>query len=366
MNLEDFLKSKAPGWMDVKGLDADIVLSTRIRLARNLDGFRFPLSFTEQEAQQVNDLVTEAVMALNTKEKKFTHFAINEMPALQRQVLVEKHLISPLLAKKEKSASVLLSNDETVSLMVNEEDHLRIQCLTPGLQIMETYEKATKIDNELEKELPYAFNEQFGYLTSCPTNVGTGLRASVMMHLPALTMSKKIKVVTQMLARLGMVVRGIYGEGSENLGNIYQISNQVTLGRSEEEILEDLQEVAIQIIKNERGAREALLKNSRIVLEDRFNRSLGTLKYAHILTTEEAAACLSNVRLGVDTGIIQEVPLHVLNECMILLQPGFVQQYAGTTLQANERDIYRAKLLREKFQLKNQKQMEKGEERYDV
>ncbi|RHW36212.1 protein arginine kinase [Lysinibacillus yapensis] len=366
MNLEYFLKSKAPGWMDDKGIDADIVLSTRVRLARNLEGSRFPLSFTEQEAQQVNDMITKAAISLNNEELNFSNFTISEMPALQRQVLVEKHLISPLLAKKEKSASVLISNDETVSLMVNEEDHLRIQCLLPGLQISEAYSKAEKLDSQLEKQLPYAFNEQFGYLTSCPTNVGTGLRASVMMHLPALTMSKQIKVVTQMLARLGMVVRGIYGEGSENLGNIYQISNQMTLGKSEEEILQDLQEVTIQIIKNERGAREALLKNSRIVLEDRFNRSLGTLKYARILTTEEAAACLSNVRLGVDMGIIQGVPLHILNECMILLQPGFVQQYAGTTLQANERDIYRAKLLREKLNLKNQKLMEKGEERHDV
>lgn len=366
MNIEHFLKSEAPGWMDVKGLEADIVLSTRIRLARNLEGYRFPLSFTDQEAQQIDEVVTRAAMNINDNKHYFSHFTIKEMPVLQRQVLVEKHLISPLLAKKENSASVLISNDETISVMVNEEDHLRIQCLTPGLQLLETYATAYKLDDQLEQQLPYAFNDSFGYLTSCPTNVGTGLRASVMMHLPALTMSKQIKIVTQMLARLGMVVRGIYGEGSENLGNIYQISNQVTLGKSEEEILEDLQEVAIQIIKNERGAREALLKNSRIVLEDRINRSLGILKYAHIMTSEEAAACLSNVRLGVDLGIIQEVQLHVLNECMILIQPGFVQQYAGTTLQASERDMYRAKLLREKLNLNNQKLMEKGEERYDV
>ncbi|QCR34225.1 protein arginine kinase [Lysinibacillus sp. SGAir0095] len=366
MNLEHFLKSGAPGWMDVKGLDADIVLSTRIRLARNLDGYRFPLSFTENEAHQIDEMVNEALNSIKAEGHKFSHFTIKEMPALQRQVLVEKHLISPLLAKKEKSASVHISNDEAISIMVNEEDHLRIQCLAPGLQLAETYANAYKLDSKLEVHLPYAFNESFGYLTSCPTNVGTGLRASVMMHLPALTMSKQIKVVTQMLARLGMVVRGIYGEGSENLGNIYQISNQVTLGKSEEEILKDLQEVALQIIKNERGAREALLKNSRIILEDRFNRSLGTLKYARIMTSEEAASCLSNVRLGVDVGIIKDVPLNVLNECMILIQPGFVQQYAGTTLQASERDMYRAKLLREKLNLNNQKLLEKGEERYDV
>ncbi|RUL54722.1 MULTISPECIES: protein arginine kinase [Lysinibacillus] len=366
MNLEHFLKSEAPGWMDDKGLDADIVLSTRIRLARNLEGYRYPLSFTEQEAKQIDGVVSQAVLNINNDKRIFSHFTIKEMPLLQRQVLVEKHLISPLLAKKEKSASVLLSSDETISVMINEEDHLRIQCLLPGLQLLETYELANKLDSHLEKQLPYAFNESFGYLTCCPTNVGTGLRASVMMHLPALTMSKQIKAVTQMLARFGMVVRGIYGEGSENLGNVYQISNQVTLGKSEEEIIDDLQNIVVQIIQSERGAREALLKKSKVVLEDRFNRSLGTLRYARVMTSEEAAACLSNVRLGVDVGIINDVPLSVLNECMILIQPGFVQQYAGTTLQPAERDIFRAKLLREKLNVNRQSSMEKGEEKYDV
>ena len=366
MNLEHFLKSEAPSWMDVAGLDSDIVLSTRIRLARNLEGYRFPLSFSDQEAHQIDQVVTQALMDIQEAKQSFSHFNIKEMPKLQRQILVEKHLISPLLAKKEKFSSVLISDEESISIMVNEEDHLRIQCLAPGLQLFETFKRATKLDSLLEQHLPYAFNEDFGYLTSCPTNVGTGLRASVMMHLPALTMSKQIKVVTQMLARLGMVVRGIYGEGSDNLGNMYQISNQVTLGKSEEEILNDLQEVAIQIIENERGAREVLKKKPRVLLEDRFNRALGTLKFAHIMTSEEAATCLSNVRLGVDLGIIKDVPLNVLNECTILIQPGFVQQYAGTTLQANERDMYRAKLLREKLNHNSQKLRDKGEERYDV
>ncbi|MBM7609414.1 protein arginine kinase [Lysinibacillus composti] len=364
MNIEDFLKSEAPSWMKVKGTDGDIVISTRIRLARNLDGFRFPLSFSEKEAKEVDEAVTKAV--LNISEKIFSHFTIKEMPALQRQVLVEKHLISPLLAKKENSSSVLISDDESISIMVNEEDHLRIQCLSPGMQLLETYNLAYKLDNELENHLPYAFNNTLGYLTSCPTNVGTGLRASVMMHLPALTMSKQIKVITQMLTRLGMVVRGIYGEGSENLGNFYQISNQVTLGKSEEEIIEDLQNAVVQIIRNERASRESLLNKAPLVLEDRFNRSLGTLKYAHIMTSEEAAACLSNVRLGVDLGIIKSIPLHVLNECMILIQPGFVQQYAGTTLHPNERDLFRAKMLREKLNSKTNKFNNKGEEKYDV
>lgn len=366
MNIEHFLKSEAPSWLNVNGHDTDIVLSTRIRLARNLDGFRFPLSFTDEEAKKIDEVITEALLNINKEEKYFSHFTISEMPSLQRQVLVEKHLISPMLAKKEKSSSVLLSNNEAISIMVNEEDHMRIQCLAPGLQLFETYELANKLDRKLENSVPYAFSKDFGYLTSCPTNVGTGLRASVMMHLPAITMSKQIKVLTQMLARLGMVVRGIYGEGSENLGNIYQISNQITLGKSEEEILDDLQNVVVQIIQNEREAREKLLQTAKAPLEDRVYRALGTLKYARIMTSEEAAACLSNVRLGVDLGIIQDVSIQVLNECMLIIQPGFVQQFAGTTLQATERDMYRAKLLREKLKDDNRKLMEKGEEKYDV
>lgn len=366
MNIEHFLKSEAPSWMKPVGTNADIVLSTRIRLARNLDGYRFPLSFSDQEAEQIEEVVTNALLTINQGNYNFSHFSIKDMPQLQRQVLVEKHLISPMLAKKDKAASVLISSDEAISVMVNEEDHIRIQYLAPGLQLLEAYELANKLDCELEKQLPFAYNETFGFLTSCPTNVGTGLRASVMMHLPALTMSQQMKVLTQMLTRLGMVVRGIYGEGSENLGNIYQISNQVTLGKTEEEIIHDLQNVVVQIIQNERAARQQLLQNAQVALEDRCNRALGTLKYARIMSSEEAATCLSNVRLGIDLGIIEDVPISVLNECMILIQPGFVQQYAGTTLQATERDVYRAKLLREKLSDENIKYEDKGEEKYDV
>ncbi|CAM5196573.1 Protein-arginine kinase OS=Ureibacillus acetophenoni OX=614649 GN=mcsB PE=3 SV=1 [Ureibacillus acetophenoni] len=186
------------------------------------------------------------------------------------------------------------------------------------------------------------------------------------MHLPALTMSNQMKVITQMLTRLGMVVRGIYGEGSENLGNIYQISNQVTLGKSEQEILEDLQNVVTQILQNERNARHSLMKQAPIALEDRIQRALGTLRYARIMTSEEAATCLSNVRLGVDLGLIKDISVSILNECMILIQQGFVQQYAGTTLQATERDLFRAKLLREKLNGDSHNSKEKGEEKYDV
>lgn len=369
MNIEHFLKNTTPSWIEALGEDADIVMSTRIRFARNLNGIPFPISFTEEDAQQVDEVVMQALLDIRNSENRFSYFPMKEMSTLQRQILVEKHLISPNLAKHEKTASVFLTEDEAISVMVNEEDHIRIQCLSPGMRLTETYDRAKELDHYLSKQLSYAYDEQFGYLTSCPTNVGTGLRASVMMHLPGLTMSKQMGVLIQMMARLGMVVRGIYGEGSENLGNIYQISNQITLGKSELEILDELQTVVQQIIQKERKARQQLFDRAPIALEDRLYRSLGTLLYARVLTSEEAATCLSNVRLAVDLQMIQYLSLAQLNECMLLIQPGFIQQYANTPLKPEERDIFRAKLLQEKLNMKNvNKPMtrEKGEDSYDV
>lgn len=370
MNIEKFLKNTAPSWIEANEEYTDIVLSTRIRLARNLSDTRFPICFSEEEAKKVEAIVVKALLEVQEVEAEpaFSYFSMQQLPLLQRQVLVEKHLISPALANREKASAVFLTADESVSVMVNEEDHIRIQCLTPGLQLHETYTKANDIDQLLEKYCTYAYDEQLGYLTSCPTNVGTGLRASVMLHLPALTMTKKMNVLIQTMARLGMVVRGIYGEGSENLGNIYQISNQITLGKSERDILDDLQNVVEQVIGKERHARQQLLARAPIALEDRLFRSLGTLMYARVLTSEEAATCLSNVRLAVDLGTITDITLNQLNECMLLIQPGFIQQHAHATLQATERDVFRAKLLQEKLAThsRNEPIRGKGEDLYDV
>ena len=369
MNIEHFLKNTLPSWIKATGEHADIVMSTRIRLARNLTGFRFPASFSEEDAKKIDESVLRALLAIRDEGPRFSYFPMKEMPTLQRLVLVEKHLISPHLAKCEKSASVFLTEDESISVMVNEEDHIRIQCLAAGLQLHETYAKANELDKYLEERLMYAYDEQLGYLTSCPTNVGTGLRASVMMHLPALTMTKQMNVLVQTMARLGMVVRGIYGEGSENLGNIYQISNQITLGKSERDILDDLQSVVEQIIQKEHQARKQLFARAPIALEDRLYRSLGILMYARILSSEEASSCLSNVRLAVDLQIINDISLDQLNECMLVIQPGFIQQHAGTTLQADERDIFRAKILQEKLTTYSQNETTKrgkGEDLYDV
>lgn len=354
MAIERFLQPRASSWMANDGENVDIAMSTRIRLARNLSDYRFPYSFSEDEALKVDKEVSAVLLDKgNELNHSFTHINIQETPKLQREVLVEKHLISPYLANGTHSGSVLLSENEELSVMVNEEDHLRIQSLQSGFHLQEAYQVANQLDSLLEKSLSYAFHEKFGYLTSCPTNTGTGMRASVMLHLPALTMSHQITRIIPAISRLGMVVRGIYGEGSEALGNVYQISNQMTLGKSEYDILQDLQNMTDQIIQQERLSREAILNNSPVALEDRIYRSLGTLTHSRLLTTEEAATCLSDVRLGIDLKMIEHMDMSILNELMIFMQPAFLQQYAGKPLQPKERDFARAKLFRERLNKEN-------------
>lgn len=350
MSLERFLNQAVSSWMSEEGPESDIVLSSRIRLARNLEAYKFPTLFSHEEAKQV---INELEGILQTSSlRNFGHLEllkIDEMQPLQKRVLVEKHLISPQLAEDSPYGAVLLSENEEVSIMINEEDHIRIQCLFPGLQLKEALDAANEIDDWLEAHLQYAFDEKYGYLTSCPTNVGTGLRASVMMHLPGLILTQQINRIIPAINQLGFVVRGIYGEGSEALGNIFQISNQITLGKSEEDMCRDLMGVVSQLISQERSAREALRKTSNIQLEDRVFRSLGILTNSRIIETKEAAKCLSDVRLGIDMGYINYVSKNILNELMILTQPGFLQQYAGGPLRPHERDIRRAALIRERF-----------------
>lgn len=238
--------------------------------------------------------------------------------------------------------------------MVNEEDHIRLQLYFPGFQLDKALEQASQLDDWLEEKIDYAFDEKRGYLTACPTNVGTGMRASVMMHLPALSMTQQINRMIPAINQLGLVVRGIYGEGSEALGNIFQISNQITLGKSEGDIVEDLHSVVKQLIDQERRAREVLLSRSGIQLEDRIFRSYGVLTNSRIIESKEAAKCLSDLRLGIDLDFIDHIPRTILNELMILTQPGFLQQYAKASLSPDERDVRRASLIRERLQLENE------------
>ena len=356
MSFDRFISQAISSWMREEGPDSDIVLSSRIRLARNFREFTFPTIFSHEEARAViakmEEIYKEADFA---KYGQMDLLKIDEMQPLQKRVLVEKHLISPQLAEDSPYGACLVTENEEVSIMINEEDHLRIQCLFPGLQLSEALKAANDVDDWLESRILYAFDEERGYLTSCPTNVGTGLRASVMMHLPGLILTQQMNRIIPAINQLGLVVRGIYGEGSEALGNIFQISNQITLGKSERDIVEDLQSVVSQLISQERSARDALRKSSDIQLEDRVYRSYGILANSRIIETKEAARCLSDVRLGIDMGYIENVSKNILNELMILTQPGFLQQYAGGPLRPHERDIRRAALIRERLMMEQDK-----------
>ncbi|MDO7908382.1 protein arginine kinase [Paenibacillus sp. JX-17] len=334
-------------WMRGSAADSEIVISSRVRIARNLQHIPFPMLATNSQSEEVLDKLT-AVLD-DEEAHQFGHFHIlkmAELSDLDKRVLVEKHLISPNLASESRNGAALISEDESVSIMVNEEDHLRIQCLYPGFQVKEAWERATALDDVFEAHAEYAFDDKRGYLTSCPTNVGTGLRASVMMHLPALSMTQQINRILSAVSQVGLTVRGIYGEGSEAIGNLFQISNQITLGQTELEIIENLHSVVMQIISQERTARQRLLSESRLRISDRIMRSYGILKHAAIMDAKEAGQRLSDVRLGIDLGILQEPSIPVLNELNVMIQPGFLQKTFNDQMHASERDMYRAQLIR--------------------
>ncbi|GAF66172.1 ATP:guanido phosphotransferase [Bacillus sp. TS-2] len=352
MSLQRFISEAISPWMKEIGDESEIVLSSRIRLARNLKQFKFPLLASTEESHAIVQHVAQALKEEPIDEvKELELLMMDDLKRNEKRVLVEKHLISPNLAEQSKYGAVLLNQDESVSIMLNEEDHLRIQCLFPGFQLLEGLETASKVDDWIESHLTYAFDEKHGYLTSCPTNVGTGLRASVMMHLPALAMTQQLNRILPAINQLGLVVRGIYGEGSEALGNLFQISNQLTLGKSEKDIVEDLRGVVLQLIHQEKSAREYLLDQSILQLEDRVYRSYGILANSRIIESKEATQRLSDVRLGIDLGLIKGISGNILNELMILTQPGFLQQFAGDVLTADQRDERRATLIRERLML---------------
>lgn len=268
------------------------------------------------------------------------------MPLLKRQVLIEKHLISPALVSSKIKSAVAIDQNENISIMINEEDHLRIQVLYRGQNIQMAWEDANRIDDFLEEHLPYAYDETWGYLTSCPTNVGTGLRASFMLHLPALTLLGYMKEIIETITKLGIAVRGFYGEGSEVVGNLYQISNQITLGQPEEDIIANVISITNQIIEQERQARLKLLNENRAFIEDKVYRSFGILKYARNISSNEALRLISDVRMGISMGIIKEVTIDKIDVLLNLIQPAMIQDYFGREMTPEERDIKRAELIR--------------------
>ncbi|WP_213974075.1 protein arginine kinase [Tepidanaerobacter acetatoxydans] len=348
MGIENLMEPSNIKWISSPGPDSDIVISSRVRLARNISDIPFPHLLPEQEAKTIIKNVHETLRADANLGQNIELYNMAELPEEHKILLSEMHLISPDLASS-KNGAVIVNQDETISIMINEEDHLRIQVMLPGLQLDEAFKEIDKIDDLLEAKLDFAFDEKIGYLTACPTNVGTGMRASVMMHLPVLTMMDQMGQIFATISQVGLVVRGIYGEGSQAKGNLYQISNQITLGKSEEDIIQNVMGVTRQILMSERKIRENLSGEARARLEDRILRSYGILTNAKIISSQEALAYISDVKLGVDMGIIKDLEPLVLNSLFITTGPAYIQGISNTEMSPMERDLYRADFIRQKI-----------------
>ncbi len=333
-------------WYYERGPESDVVISSRVRLARNLKDYPFPHRMSRQQEAEVVGIVRDSILNNSKSGMEFTFINMNEISPLDRQAMVEKHLISPEMTESGSFRGLLLSSDEKVSIMINEEDHLRIQCLYPGLNLAEAWQLCNSMDDLLEQKVEYAFDERYGYLTCCPTNAGTGIRASVMLHLPALIMTGYIKNVLEVCAKIGIAVRGLYGEHSEATGNMFQLSNQVTMGQSEQDIVESITGIATQVIEQERMLRKELYRQNPIKIEDTIYRSLGVFSNARIISSEESLKLLSDIRLGVEMGIIKDITIEKLNEIMLKIQPANLQKVCNRQLTPEERDVQRAELIR--------------------
>lgn len=346
--LVDQLLKNSTEWLRGTGPAADIVVSSRIRLARNLAGFPFASKLAKEQEEDVIDTVEQAVFrAPFLKDVFFVRY--HDMTELDKQFLLERHLISREHAVEQGEKAVAVSPNEVVSLMILEEDHLRLQAFQSGFNFTEAWRIVSEIMNDLEKNLPFSFHTNLGYLTACPTNVGTGLRASCMLHLPGLVLTKQVNKVLQALAKLNLATRGLYGEGSQAAGNFFQISNQITLGQNEEEILNGLEKVIQQMISHEKEARQYLVEKRKTKFEDQIWRALGVLKSARIISSGEAVQLLSMVRLGLDLGVIQNLKFAELNNLFLNIQPAHLQKHTGRALGTSDRDARRAELIREKL-----------------
>jgi len=325
-----------------------IVMSSRVRLARNLKDATFPGWAKKPERVRVFDLIRPAVESLPEMKGAFSE-AMDNLSALDKQILVERHLISREHAAKSSGSGLVLNRDETFCVMINEEDHLRMQALRPGLQLRQAWGAIDHLDSELEEKLNYAFNNDLGYMTACPTNLGTGIRVSAMLHLPGLVLAEQINPIIQSVNKLGLAVRGLYGEGTEALGNIFQVSNQMTLGENEITIVERLDKVLSQIIEHEENARQTLLEKKPKVVYNHIGRAYGVLANAHSISSKETMNLLSLMRLGVDMGLFPGTERALVDELFILTQPAHLQKQLSDKLSAEERDLIRADMLRERL-----------------
>lgn len=336
-------------WTKSEVNDNSMVLSSRIRLARNLKNIPFPDRLTEEKGREVIKKIEEAFYTSMESEEKYRSIYLWETGGLLNKSFLERHLISKKLINNFKKSAFILNDSETVSIMLNEEDHIRLQCITGGLDLKSAYEKANYLDDIIEDKLDLSFSENLGYLTACPTNIGTGLRASVMIHLPALSINNEINGIFNAISQLGMTIRGLYGEGSKAEGHLYQLSNQVTLGLTEDEIINNLNAVVSQIINQENATREQMITKYKYEIEDKIYRSLGILKSAVILNSKECLDLLSNVRLGVEMGIIKNIDMVTLNSLLVETNPATLEWNSRVKLSGRERDLKRAELVKKKI-----------------
>lgn len=333
-------------WYEKSGNCGDVVCSTRVRLARNLKQFPFPAEATDPQREAVEQKVRDALLSGNSILSKEFRFVPLENASEEEAVsLVERHIVSPEFISDRRGKAVLISDDESISIMVNEEDHLRIQVLREGFSLKEAAETADRIDTLLSETLDFAYDPEFGYLTQCPTNLGTGMRASVMLHLPALTENGAMPRIASNLSKLGLTLRGTYGEGSKSVGGLYQLSNQITLGLSENEAIENLRSITVQLMEEERKARSQMAQD--VAWQDKIDRAAGILKTARVLSSSECMELLSYVRFGISVGILQGVTTEELNGLMVNVQPGTLMAKAGKPLDQNQRDVLRATKVRE-------------------
>ncbi len=344
----DELFSRPSPWLAGDGPRSEMVLSTRVRLARNLSAVPFSHRARPEQMEGVLVSVTGAAQRAPSFGGGLL-LRMDRLTPIERQILVERHLVSHELGDGSKPRGIVIGRDERLSLMVNEEDHLRLQSMSAGFQLTEAWSHADAADDELNQALDFAFSDEIGYLTSCPTNAGTGMRASVLIHLPALVLLDEIQKVLKSIMQVGLNVRGLYGENSEVMGNLFQISNQTTLGRSERDSIESLERVTRQIIETEEQARERMMRDARVQIEDKVWRAYGTLRHCRSIHSREVINLCSAVRLGVALGLTGLPPLAVMNEMLIVTQPAHLERFRGGELSPAERNVYRAQLVRERL-----------------
>ena len=350
MRLAD-LTQKAGEWLRGAGPMHDVVISSRVRLARNLAGMPFLSRCTEVQVQELADRLQGHILGADIAPKMF-YVDIAAAGDVDRRLLVERHLISKQHAKAKHPRGLAISGTEKIAIMVNEEDHLRIQVLRSGLQLEDTIEEINRVDDLLEQRLEYAFHTRFGYMTACPTNVGTGLRVSVMLHLPALKMTGEIEKLFRAGRELKLAFRGLYGEGTEASGDFFQVSNQTTLGKTEQQIVEEFGAVLIpDFIDYERRARESLMKNQAAALDDKIHRAVALLRSARMMSSEETMYLLSLVRLGVNLERVEDVELQAVNELFLLTQPAHLQRILGQEMKGPARAEARAEFIRKRLGL---------------